>query len=151
MPDQSNLMKKYLVAVSMFAIAVFSAAPAAWSADKAADTMLIKRQTATIPKLQELAARAGGYPNSSIRVSTAAHQITIIAIIKVPGTTTAERENEAAQMISAVENEIAGKDEFGLVMTIHVNYVGRQGKNAPIVQSIDFFKSPAGAFVLHKT
>jgi hypothetical protein len=145
-------MKKYFVAVAAFAIAVFTAAIPAWSSDKASDAILMKRQTAAIPKLQELAAGAGGYPSANVRVSTAAHQITITAIsIRANSETKSAREIQAAQMISAVENEITGKDEFAQVMTIHVNYVERQGKNVPIIQGFDFFKSPTGAFVLHKT
>jgi hypothetical protein len=150
--DHTYVMKKYFAAVAVFAIAVFSAATPAWSANKASDAILMSRQTAAIPKLQELAARAGGYPSANVRVSTAAHQITITAIgIGASSETKSAREIQAAQMISAVENAIAGQDAFGQVMTIHVNYVGRSGKNAPIIQGFDFFKSPTGAFVLHKT
>ena len=36
-------------------------------------------------------------------------------------------------------------------MVIHVNYVERHGKNAPLIQGYVFFKNPKGAFVLHKT
>lgn len=145
-------MKRYLVAVAVSAIVVVTAAAPAWSADQASDAVLIKRQTAAIPKLQELAARVSGYSSETVRVSTAAHQITITAIRAGTGKETKlAREIEAARMISAVANEIAGKDEFGQVMTIHVNYVARHGKNVPIIHGFDFFRTPTGSFVLHKT
>ncbi len=144
-------MKTYIVALVVFAVGVINPAAPAWSVDKVTDATLVKRQTALVPKLTELVADAGGFPPAKVVISVAPHQISIAVAIKKGKETAADREIQAAQMRSAVENEIAGKDEFGQVMVIHVNYVERHGKSAPLIQGYDFFKSPEGAFVLHKT
>ena len=149
--DPTDAMNKYIVAAAMFTLAAMIPVAPAWGADKAADAVLVKRQTAAIPKLRELIARAVGHPSANFRVTAGPHQMTISAINNKGETTAANRESQAALMVAAVANEIAEKDEFGQVMTIHVNYVERHGKNAPIIKGFDFFKSPAGAFVLHKT
>jgi hypothetical protein len=44
-----------------------------------------------------------------------------------------------------------GKPEFDSVASIHVDYIGRLGKKDSVIQIFDFFRSPANAFVLHKT
>jgi hypothetical protein len=145
-------MKKYTLAATFFAVALMNMASPAWSADQTSDAALVQRQTRAIPKLRELAAGAGGYKNAEVTVTAAVHQITIVAIEKnAAKETPATREVRASVMISAVENEIDGKPEFAQVMVIHVNFVGRAGKGAPTIQSVDFFKGPSGGFVLHRT
>lgn len=124
----------------------------AWSADQTSDAALVQRQTHAIPKLRKFAAGTGGYKNAEVTVAAAVHRITMVAIERSAAkATAATREVLASVMISAVENEIDGKPAFAQVMVNHVNFIGRAGKGAPTIQSVDFFKRPSGGFVLHRT
>jgi hypothetical protein len=58
---------------------------------------------------------------------------------------------EATKMVSAIARAIADKPGFSQLPVIHVDYVKRQGSALKAVQGIDFFQSPAGVFLLHKT
>jgi hypothetical protein len=144
-------MKKYIVAALLPALTIIYPVASAYGTEKPTDASLITRQKPAIRKLNELVAGAGGFPRVNVDVAVGPHQISISVITKKGMETSAVREIQAARMIAAVENEISGKDEFGQVMVIHVNYVERDGKNAPLIQGYDFFKNPKGAFVLHKT
>jgi hypothetical protein len=63
----------------------------------------------------------------------------------------ADREKEAIEIANAMEAAMKGKPEFDSVASIHVDYIGRLGKKDSVIQIFDFFRSPANAFVLHKT
>lgn len=145
-------MKKYTLAATFFAVALMNMASPAWSADQPSDGALVQRQTHAIPKLRKFSAGASGYKNAEVTVTEEVHQITMVAIERgAAKATAATREVLASVMISAVENEIDGKPAIAQVMVIHVNSVGRAGKGAPMIQSVDFFKGPSGGFVLHRT
>lgn len=146
------MMKISQLATALVTIVVITMPLSGWSADGASDPALVQAQTAVIPKLQESAAQAGGYTAANVRVSTDPHQITISVLDKkAKHETAAVRERRAEQMVARVEEEITSQKAFSEVMAIHVNYVEKRGKSAPIIQSIDFFKSPTGGFVAHKS
>jgi hypothetical protein len=146
-----NFMKNSLAVATFVSMAISIVTPA-WCADNASDAAQVKRQSVVIPKLKQAAAKAAGYESKSIEVKTTAHQVTIAVInSKLNGGVAADREAQASTIASAIEKEIAGKAEFGQVVVIHVDYVKRPGKSATAIQGFDFFKSPTGSFVLHRT
>jgi hypothetical protein len=62
-----------------------------------------------------------------------------------------DREAEATTMVASFAQSIGDKAEFAQVEVIHVDYVKRPGNGKKSIQRLDFYKSPAGAFVAHKT
>jgi hypothetical protein len=70
---------------------------------------------------------------------------------KQNGAASADREKEATTIASAVGGGTMGKPEFDNVAANHIDYNSRAGKKVKIIQIFDLFRSPANAFVLHKT
>lgn len=144
-------MKLKLAIVYVALMAMFGAMPA-WSADKAADAAKVKLQAALMSSLQSVAAAAGGDAVTDVRVTSEAHQTTATVVDgKSDKAAVSHRDASASKIVSAIASVIADKPEFSQVMVIHVNYVMGPDSKSKAIQSIDFFKSSAGVFAVHKT
>jgi hypothetical protein len=142
----------HLLASAFLTLAATLGTAPAWSADTASDAAQVKLQASSMSEIKALAGAAAGYKAKDVEISATAHQLTLTIInSKLNATTVSEREAEATRMVSAIARAIADKPEFSQLPVIHVDYVKRQGSALKAVQRIDFFQSPAGAFVLHKT
>jgi hypothetical protein len=145
-------MKNTLMVASMVGVLVLVNASSTWSADTVPDVEVIKRQSLVIPGLQRAASTAAGYTGKEVEVLSTAHQVSIVVSnSKLNDDSAANREAEASKMVSAVENQMARLPEFAQVAVVHVDYLKRSGSNSRPVQAFDFYKSPAGAFVIHRT
>ena len=132
-------------------MAIGGAVPAG-AADEQSDAAKVQRQVASSSNRRSTAAAAGGYAVKDVQVKSAAHQITVTVTDGNPAASAVPaRDTSASRIASAIADTIVDKPEFSQVMVIHVNYVIRRGGNAKAVQNIDFFKSPAGTFVVHQT
>jgi len=120
----------------------------AWSADPVTDAARVKQQASELPALQQSAAKAAGW--KTVTVSSAAHLLTV-TVSDSPLANPAEREAQAGRMVAAIEAGIEKKPAFAQINAIHVNYVKGAGKGSSPVQGFDYFKTPAGAFVPHRT
>jgi hypothetical protein len=145
-------MKNTLIVASMVGLVVMFNASTTWSADTMSDLEVIKRQSLVIPGLQRAASNAAGYKGKEVEVKSTTHQVSIVVInSRLNDESAANREAEASRIVSAVEHEMAQLPEFAQVAVIHIDYLKRSGANAKPVQAFDFYKSPAGAFVVHRT
>jgi hypothetical protein len=123
----------------------------AWGANDALDAKTVKQQSISIPIAQDAVSRAVGYGPANIKIESTAHLVTITAIdITLNSDASKDRESEAAKMAAALENVISGKTEFTNVMIIHVDYV-KPSNHKKTIKSYEFYKTPAGAFVIHKS
>lgn len=120
----------------------------AWSADPATDAARVNQQVSEIPALERAAVKAAGW--NSVTVRSAAHQLTV-TVTNSPLTSPAEREAQASKIVTALESGIEKKPAFAQISVIHVDYVKRAGLGLTSVQGFDFYQTPAGAFVPHKT
>ncbi len=144
--NKTFLAAAYLTLAAMFGNSYVKAA------DTVTDAAQVKLQAASMAQIKTLLQAAGAYNPNDIELSSAAHQMTITIIDSgLNNRGSAEREAEATKMVSGVAIVIADKPEFSKLPVIHVDYVKRQGSKLTAVQRIDFFQSPAGVFVLHKT
>jgi hypothetical protein len=145
-------MKNMLIVASMVGlVSIFNSSPT-WSADTMSDLEVVKRQSPVLPALQRAASTAAGYKGKEVEVKSTTHQVTIVVInSRLNGESAANREAEASRIVSAVEKELERLPDFAQVAVIHVDYFKRSGSNAKSVQAFDFYKSPAGAFVVHRT
>ncbi len=145
-------MKNTLIVAGMVGLIAMFNASSTWSADTMSDLEVTKRQSLVIPGLQRAASTAAGYKGKEVEVKSTAHQVSIVVINgRLNDESAANREAEASRIVSAVENEIARLPEFAQVAVIHVDYLKRSVSNSKPVQAFDFYKSPAGAFVIHRT
>jgi hypothetical protein len=145
-------MKKHLLIAAIAALTVAISMSPSWSADTATDVAQVKLQTASIPKMRQSVASAGGYEVKGIEIKHTAHQLTATIVnSKKNAAALADREKEAIAMASEMEAAMTAKPEFEGVSSIHVDYISRLGKKDKTIQVFDFFLSPAKAFVLHKT
>ncbi|MDN0084674.1 hypothetical protein QU487_18235 [Crenobacter sp. SG2305] len=110
------------------------------------------KQTTSNSELQRAITKATGYDSANLEVETTKNQITITIInSKLNTRSSTEREAEATKIISAISDTISENPNLAKVVIFHIDYVIRtEGKTRPI-QRIDFHKTPAGVFVLHKT
>jgi hypothetical protein len=145
-------MKKNLLTISLLlGLAVQVICGNAWGANETLDAKTVKQQALSIPSTQEAVARAVGYETKNIKVESTAHRVTITVIdITLNSDASKDREPEASKMASALENVISAKTEFNEVMIIHVDYV-RPSNLKKAIKSYEFYKTPAGSFVIHKT
>ena len=148
---KGNMNKKSaILAVMIAAITVCS--PLAWSAGIESDAATVKRQASSIAELKALVVTVGDYKTADVELKATAHQITITVInSKLAKTNTADREDEATRIVSSIARSIKAKPAFSQVPVIHVDYVTQARNKRKTVQRIDFFQTPAGTFVLHKT
>ena len=123
----------------------------AWGADEASDAKTIKQQSLSVPIAKDAIALAVGYEIKNIKVETTAHLVTITAIdTTLNSDASKDRETEATKMTSALETVISGKTEFSNVMIIHVDFV-KPSNHKKVIKSYEFYKTPAGAFAIHKS
>jgi hypothetical protein len=145
-------MKKHFAMAAIAALTLTCSLVPAWGADKVTDTSQVKLQSPSMPVLRQSVASAAGYQLKGVELKSTAHQVTVtIANSKKNDETAADREKEALAMASALEGGMAGKPEFEGVASIHIDYISRLGKKVKTIQVFDLFRSPANAFVLHKT
>jgi hypothetical protein len=151
--QSGNLMRTKLRALStLLTFAALSSIGTAWCADVVSDTEQVKQQPLAIPSAQQAVASATGYETKNIEIKSTAHQVTITVVnSKLNSGAAKDREAEAATMVSSFAQAIGDKAEFTQVTVIHVDYVKRPGKSKKAIQRLDFYKSPAGVFVAHKT
>lgn len=145
-------MKTDLRFLALLACSLTLNTPSIWSATTAQDAAQVKLQTSSMAEIKALAAATAGYSARDVEISATSHQMTLTVInSKLNAAAVSQREAEATRMVSAIARAIADKPEFSHLPVIHVDYVKRQGSTLKAVQGIDFFQSPAGVFVLHKT
>lgn len=145
-------MNKNFLVSSFLALTVTLGSSSTWSADTASDTAQVKLQASSLAEIEALTEATGSYKPKDVELNSTAHQMTVTIInSKLNTATVTDREAEANKMVSAIARAIADKPAFSQLPVIHVVYVKRQGRKIVPVQSIDFFKTPAGIFVLHKT
>jgi hypothetical protein len=120
----------------------------AWSAEVATDKAQVKQQAGQLPALAKAAAKAAGL--KAVTVRSAAHQLTV-TVTDSPLAGALEREAQASRIAAAIEAGIEKKPAFTQISVIHVDYVKRAGQGSSPVHGFDFFQTPTGAFVLHKT
>ena len=145
-------MNTHHLTSALLTLAVMISSASAWSADAASDAAQVTLQAASLKEIKALAETTGGYKAKDVELSSTAHQMTLTIInSKLNTAALSKREAEAGRMVSAIARAIADKPAFSELPVIHVDYVERQGGTLKAVQRIDFFQSPAGGFVLHKT
>lgn len=145
-------MNKKSVISTLLAVAVTLCSPAAWSSDAATDAETVKLQASSTAELKALVVASSGYKPADVVFIATAHQITITIInSKLTKGSAAEREDEATHIMSSIARAIKEKPAFAQLPVIHVDYVTQLRSKRKTVQRIDFFLTPAGAFVLHKT
>jgi hypothetical protein len=145
-------MKKNFKIIALMAFAAAACSLPVWSADAASDAAQVKMQASSTAEIKALAAATGGYKSADVEFNATAHQITITVVnSKLNKSSTAEREAEATRMVTAITGAITEKPAFSQLAVIHLDYVERTRNKLKPVQRIDFFQSPAGVFVLHKT
>ena len=145
------MKKALLVVMSLQTLLLVTPLPA-WAGDAAADMAQMTLRASSVPALQTAATKAGGYAPKSVSVVLAAHQITLLVTNScLNGAPDTERETNAAHMVSAVVSAIQGKPEFSGISVIHVDCEVRTGQTIKVVDRIDFFETPAGFYVMHRT
>lgn len=145
-------MNAHRLTSTLLTLAVMISSPAAWCADAASDAAKVTLQGASLKEIKTLAEAACGYKAKDIELSSTAHQMTLTIInSKLNTAAPSKREAEATRAVSALACAMTDKPAFSELPVIHVDYVERQGGTLKAVQRIDFFQSPAGGFVLHKT
>jgi hypothetical protein len=145
-------MKKYLLTASLVAMTVAMPISAAWSAGIASDAALVKLQSPSIPTMRQSIASAAGCVLKSVELKHTAHQLTATVVNSNQNDATSiGRAAEAISIAGEVERAMRGKAEFENVAAIHVHYISRLGKKVNTIQMFEFFRSPANAFVLHKS
>lgn len=145
-------MKRNLATAFLATLTAATLMAPVWSADTTTDASQVKIQSASVPALRQLVAKAGGYALDSIELTHTAHQLTATVVnSQQNAATSVDREKEAIAMASAMQAEIAGKPEFEGVASIHIDYISRIDNKAKTIQIIDFYRTPANVFVLHKT
>lgn len=126
--------------------------PTAWSSDAASDKAQVEQQSAILPELKKAIVETTGIDNAKLNVKSTVHQITITIIDgKLNTASRLDREAEAQKIASRIESIISSKSEFSQIAIIHVDYVKSNGRKSKPVQGIDFNKSPAGSFPIHRT
>lgn len=144
-------MKRKLLATLLLSLATQFTTGNAWGASDVLDAKTVKQQSLSMPIANREVAKAVGYEIKNIKVASLAHRITITVIdITLNNDDSKDRESEATQMASALETVISGKAEFSGVMIIHVDYV-KPSNHKKAIKSYEFNKTPAGAFVIHKS
>ncbi|QDL37937.1 hypothetical protein [Rhodoferax sediminis] len=141
-------MKNPITPTVLAALLAMSFIMPAWCADAATDAAQVTQQASEMPALERAAAQAAGW--KSVTVHSAAHQLTI-TVTDSPQASPAEREAQASKMVAAIEARIEKKPAFAQISVIHVDYVKRAGQTTSPVQGFDFYQTPAGAFVPHKS
>lgn len=143
--------KKLLALLILLTVTTVNTIGMSWGADKEADSKTVKKQSLTIPGVKEAVVNATGYEIRNIKIESTAHRLTITAVDNTLNTASSkDRESEASKMTSALANVINGKVEFAQVTIIHVDYVKSLGNNKSI-EAFEFYKTPAGSFVIHKS
>jgi hypothetical protein len=143
-------MKNIRSIVSLLAaVACVSSAPA-FAADVAAEAAQAATQAAAVPSLQQSVTAAAGYKAGELEVDATSHKITVTVVnSELNNGLPAGRSNEALQIVQALEKSMAGRAEFGQIMTVHLDFVSRQATESTVIQGFDFNKAPSGAFVPH--
>lgn len=141
-------MRSPIASAFLAAVLAASSTLPAWSADATTDKAQVKQQASQLPALAKAAARAAGVKEVAVR--SAAHQLTV-TVTDSPLAGALEREAQASRIAAAIEAGIEKKPAFTQINVIHVDYVKRAGQGSSPVQGFDFFQTPTGAFVLHKT
>ncbi len=137
---------------AFLAVTLMLGGASVWSADTALDAAQVKLQASSKAEIEALAEATGGYKPKEVELSSTAHQMTIAIINgKLNTGSVVEREAEANRMVSVIARVIADRPAFSQLTVIHVDYVVRQANKLKAVQRIDFFRTPAGVFALHKT
>ncbi len=145
-------MKKHFAIATLVTLTAAISMVPAWSADAVADTGQVTLQSASIPALRQSIASAAGIALQSVELKHTAHQLTVTIVnSKQNGATSVDREREAIAIASVTERGMTGKPEFAGIGSIHLDYISRIGKTVKTIQLFDFFRTPANAFVLHKS
>ncbi|CAN5648266.1 hypothetical protein BH11PSE7_BH11PSE7_37870 [soil metagenome] len=141
-------MKNSLTRVALAALLAMAGTVPAWSAGPAADAAQVQQQAGSLASLQTAVATAAGFKGVSLK--SVAHRITV-TVTNSPLANPADREAQATKMVAALETGIQNNPAFSQINAIHVNYVKRTATRTSTVQGLDYFQTPAGAFVTHKS
>ena len=143
-------MKNIRSIVSLVAAMVCVSSAPAFAADVAAEATQVATQAAALPALQQSVAAAAGYKAGELEVDSTAHKITVTVVnSQLNNGLPAGRSYAAVQIVQALEKSMAGRAEFGQIMTVHLDFVSRQATESKVIQGFDFNKAPSGAFVPH--
>jgi len=118
---------------------------------KAPDTQA--EQSSLAAEIHAVIARKG-YDARSINVDRKPAMITISlfnsALLQAGSQ---ERHAEATDIVSAIHARMVQNTEFGLVQTIHVDYMRSESDKAAgkLVDAIEFYRAPDGTFRYHKS
>jgi hypothetical protein len=145
-------MKRKLVAMSvMLALASINDMGSALGAENISNAKVLTQQALSLPKAQAAVAKSAGYEIKNVKIENTAYRITItVADDTLNDDASKDREPEATQAADAFVTVMNGKAEFSQVVIIHVDYVRSVG-NKKAIEAYEFYKTPAGSFVIHKT
>ncbi len=142
---------KRLAILMLLAMVAFNATESAWSASNASEAKALKQQAISIPKAQAAVASAAGYEIKNVNIASTLYRVTItVADDTLNDDLSKDREPEATQAATAFVKDMSGKAEFSQIVIIHVDYVRSIG-NKKAIEAYEFYKTPAGSFVIHKT
>jgi hypothetical protein len=95
-----------------------------------------------------------GYADDAVALTLQANQFWVTIVNSPLNQDTARlREAQAAQIAGAIADKVRQDPTFAAVLGIHIDYAARgaDGGHTDILDSIDFWKGPAGTFEHHTT
>lgn len=118
-----------------------------------------RAETTAVADLKSALLAATGYRASEVELRVSRHLLTVVLVNSKLVTDrtfvrefATEREADARQIASVVSRYIAGKPDFGAILSIQVEYVARNSAgHSHVVDSIEFRKNQQGEFVPHIT
>jgi len=111
-------------------------------------------QAAILADMQNSVARIIGAEANTVEVKVNRNILVVERVnSNMNNATHSARDNEATAIAGVVSKAIAGKPEFGAVVSLQVQYLIRQAsdKDGKVVDTVEFRKDPGGGFQFHKT
>jgi hypothetical protein len=146
-------MQKTLLALTLGSALVMGAAQwPANAADVMAEPNVTLAQESAKAAMRSSVAAALGVDVTQIEIVMAPHlvNVTIVSSGYAVGSG-ADREADAVKAGAAVQRSMDNRVEFSGVGAIHIGFEQRPANHGKPLPSFDFYKGPAGEFVLHKT
>lgn len=145
-------MKLNSAFVRLLSLFAFGVPASAWSAGTESKYAQKQAEDLTSTDVKKAVAEATGYGPESLDVTRKPHLVTVTVIdSKLNGAPRGDREAEAQKIAVAVENVISAQPEYSQIWAIHVDYVKTEHGKKHSIQGIDFNKSAAGTFSIHKS
>jgi hypothetical protein len=144
-------MKKTIFALSLGAVLTLGMQLPASAADAAVDSTLAVQESAKLAMRSAVAAAIGVNP-TDVEIVMAPHLVTVMIVSSGYAVGSgADRETDAMKAAASIQQSFANRTEFSGVGAIHIGFDQRPSNDSKSLPSFDFFKSPAGEFVLHKS